>query len=155
MKYFVRAVKYFFYYIILFAIVMAVLVFLGVVDANIAAMFRAGYKSILQIVVLFGIVASFYPKAGFISRPAKIEGEYSQIRDGIVDFMEMRGYRLETEEGENMTFRLTNKVNATFRMLEDRITMTRELGGFQVEGLTKDVVRIIGGLEYKFRKEEE
>lgn len=40
-------------------------------------------------------------------------------------------------------------------MLEDRITMTRTLGGFEVEGLTKDVVRIIGGLEYKFRRNDE
>ena len=40
-------------------------------------------------------------------------------------------------------------------MMKDRITMTREMGGFEVEGLTKEVVRIVGGLEYKFRAADE
>ena len=54
-----------------------------------------------------------------------------------------------------MTFRLRSKFSALFKMFEDRITMTRELGGFEVEGLTKEVVRIVGGLEYKFRAADE
>ena len=67
----------------------------------------------------------------------------------------MRCYRLESENGESMTFRLRSRFSALFKMFEDRITMTRELGGFEVEGLTKEVVRIVGGLEYKFRAPDE
>lgn len=151
MKYFTRAVKYFFYFTFLFVVIMAALVLIGVVKADISLMFREGYKSLWQIALLFALVAAFYPRFGFIKRSAMIKGEYSDIRGGIIEYMEARGYRLESEDGENLTFRLRSKFNAIVKMCEDRITMTRELGGFEVEGLTKEVVRIVGGLEYKFR----
>ena len=155
MKYFVRAVKYFFYFTILLVVIMAALVLIGVVKADIGLMFRDGYKSLWQIAALFALVSAFYPRFGFIRRSAMLKGEYSDLRGGIVDYMEARGYRLESEDGENMTFRLRSRFSALFKMFEDRITMTRELGGFEVEGLTKEVVRIVGGLEYKFRAPDE
>ena len=40
-----------------------------------------------------------------------------------------------------------------FRMLEDRVTFTRTATGFELEGPTKDLVRIVSALEYKFRPE--
>jgi hypothetical protein len=155
MKYFIRSVKYFFYFAFILSLIMAALAFIGLVDADIETMFRDGTKSILQIALLFVVVAAVYPKFGFSKRFLQIGGEFSEVRDGIVKQMEARGYRLESEKGENMTFRLRSKVNAIARMMEDRITMTREIGGWSVEGLTKDVIRVIGGLEYNFRKEEE
>ena len=105
--------------------------------------------------MLFAFVSAFYPRFGFIKRSAIINGEFSDIRGGIIEYMEARGYRLESENGENMTFRLRSKFSALVKMMEDRITMTREMGGFEVEGLTKEVVRIVGGLEYKFRAADE
>ena len=56
MKYFIRAVKYFFYFTILFVIIMAALVFIGVVKADVSLMFRDGYKSLWQIALLFAFV---------------------------------------------------------------------------------------------------
>ena len=67
--------------------------------------------------------------------------------------MESKGYKIEHEEGENMTFRNRLFINKLSRMYEDRITFTRELGGFSVEGLRKDTIRIIYGLENAFRSE--
>jgi len=155
MKYLVRAVKYFFYFSILVALIITALVLIGFVEGGIDSIFRDGYSAIWQIAVLFALVAAIYPKLGFIEKQAEIRGEYSEIRDKVVEYMDMRGYSLESEEGENMTFRLRSKLNALTRMFEDRITMTRCLGGFGVEGLTKDVIRVISGLEYAFREEEE
>lgn len=150
-KYAVRAVKYFIYIIILFSLIIAVLVFSGFVESDIDTMFRGGWRSIWQIAVLFAVVAAVYPKWGFTKRKVNIPGEYHEIRQGVLDFMAERGYKLETEDGENMTFRLRSKFSAIVKMLEDRVTFTRELGGFSVEGLTKDILRLSGGLEYKFR----
>ena len=155
MKYFIRAVKYFFYFTFLFVIIMTALVLIGAVKADVSLMFRGGYKSLWQIALLFAFVSAFYPRFGFIKRSAIINGGYSDIRGGIIEYMESRGYRLESEDGENLTFRLRSKFSAMFKMFEDRITMTRELGGYEVEGLTKDVVRLVGGLEYKFRVPDE
>ena len=69
--------------------------------------------------------------------------------------MESRGYRLESEEGETMKFRLRSKVSAFFKMFEDRITMVKEPGGFSVEGMRREIVRIISGLEHKFKNESD
>ena len=100
MKYLVRAIKYFFWFSILFALIMVALVLLGIADSSPELMFRDGWKSVAYIAVLFGAVAAFYPKFGFITKDVVIPGGYSDIRDGVVEVMESRGYRLESEEGQ-------------------------------------------------------
>ena len=155
MKYCIRAIKYFFYFLIVFCLIMAIFVFAGFVKADPREMFRDGYNSVWQAALLLGVVSALYPKFGFTVKSVEIEGEYSEIRDEIVRYMESRGYKLETENGENLTFRLRSKVSALFRMLEDRVTLTRKPGGFTAEGLTKEIVRITGGLEYRLRNREE
>lgn len=154
LKYIVRAVKYFFYFTILLIIIMTVLVLAHVLDGNISTMFRNGYDSLWQIALMFAAISSVYPIFGFVKKEALIPGEYAEVRDGVVKYMEDKGYRLEKEEGENLTFRNRSFLNRLSRMLEDRITLTRTLGGFEVEGLRKDAIRIIYGLENALRKTE-
>ena len=143
MKYFIRSVKYFFYYILILIVIMAVLVAAGLVEQDPATMFRNGFKSVGQILLLFAVVAAIYPKVGFCKRKAVVEGEFEDLKDGIKIIMEDRGYRLESENGEKMTFRLASKINAVARMLEDRVTVCAVPDGLEVEGITKDVIRII------------
>ena len=114
-------------------------------------MFRNGFKSVGQILLLFAVVAAIYPKVGFCKRKAVVEGEFEDLKDGIKIIMEDRGYRLESENGEKMTFRLASKINAVARMLEDRVTVCAVPDGLEVEGITKDVIRIISNLEYRLR----
>ena len=102
---------------------------------------------------MFACVAAVYPIFGFVRKSAIIPGDFREIRQGIIDAMEERGYRLESEDGENMTFRNGSFLNRLTRMFEDRITFTRELGGFCLEGLRKDTIRIVYGLENRFRKD--
>lgn len=147
MKYIVRAIKYFFYFSILLIIILSVLVLAHVVDGNIETMFRNGYNSLWQIGLMFAAVAAVYPVFGFVKKEAVIPGEYAEIRKGVIDYMENHGYRLESENGENMTFRNRSLLNRITRMMEDRITFTRTLGGFELEGLRKDTIRVIYGLE--------
>lgn len=154
LKYIVRAVKYFFYFTILLIIIMTVLVLAHVLDGNISTMFRNGYDSLWQIALMFAAISSVYPIFGFVKKEALIPGEYAEVRDGVVKYMEDKGYRLEKEECENLTFRNRSFLNRLSRMLEDRITLTRTLGGFEVEGLRKDTIRIIYGLENAMRKTE-
>lgn len=151
MKYIVRAIKYFFYFSILLIIILSVLVLAHVVDGNIKTMFRNGYNSLWQIGLMFAAVAAVYPVFGFVKKEAVIPGEYAEIRKGVIDYMENRGYRLESENGENMTFRNRSLLNRITRMMEDRITFTRTLGGFELEGLRKDTIRVIYGLENALR----
>lgn len=155
MKYIIRSVKYFFYYILILCVVMAVLVLTGLVEADPSMMFRNGFKSVGQILLLFAVVAAIYPKVGFCKRKAMVEGEFEDLKEGIKIIMEDRGYRVEKEEGSTMTFRLRSKANAIARMLEDRVTVCAVPDGLEVEGITKDVIRIISNLEYRLRRSEE
>ena len=151
MKYLVRVLKYFIWFTVILAITLFIMSALGLVESTPEAMFKEGTKSIWQIALIFLVVSFLYPITGFRKMDAVIPGEYSEIKDNVVRFMESRGYRLESEEGETMKFRLRSKVSAFFKMFEDRITLTRELGGYAVEGPAKDIVRIAAGLREYFR----
>ena len=151
MKYLVRTVKYFIWFAFILALTLLIMSALGLVEANPQAMFREGTKSILQIAILFAIVSLVYPMTGFRKMDCIIPGEYSEIRDKLVNYMESKGYIVEKEEGENLSFRLRSKARAFLKMNEDRLTFTREPGGFTVEGIRKDAIRIISALEYIFK----
>lgn len=150
MKYLIRSVKYFFWFAIVLAIMMVIMSLLGMVELNLDSMFKDGIKSVWQIAVMFLVLAFVYPISGFMKKDALIPGDYADIRDGVIKVMESKGYMLETEEGENMTFRFRSMGMRAFKMFEDRITLTRTPRGFQVEGLRRIVVRIVGALEYAF-----
>ena len=155
MKYIIRAVKYFVYIIILLSIIMGILILVKAVPADIDQMFKNGWKSIGQIAILFAAIAAIYPKFGYVKREVMIPGEYGEIRQGVIGYMTDRGYKLESEDGENLTFRLRAVLNKIMRTYEDRLTFTRNLGGFVIEGPNKDIVRVIRGLEYKFRNPDD
>lgn len=155
MKYVVRSLKYFVYICLIMTLILVVLAAFGMISKDVNVMFRNGYTSILEIAGMFFCISWIYPKFGFCRRTAMIPGEFGEIRDGVVEFMESRKYTLEKEECETLTFRLSSTLSRLTRMCEDRVTMTRALGGFEIEGLTKDVTRLVYGLEYKFRHGEE
>lgn len=154
MRYLIRAVKYFFYFLILLVVIMAVMVAIGAVEADINTMFRNGTQSLWQIAAMLVVFGAIYPFFGFTKKETIVPGEYSEIREGVIMYMLSRGYYLEKEEGENMFFRASGPLNRTFRMFEDRISMTRSFTGFTMEGLRKDVMRLSMGLEHKFRYED-
>ncbi len=154
LKYIVRAIKYFFYFAILLTIILSILVLAHVIDNDISTMFRNGYDSLWQIAIMFAAVSAVYPVFGFTKKDVVIPGEYNEVRYGVVKFMESRGYKLETEKDGNMTFRLRSVLNRITRMAEDRITLKRSLGGFEIEGLRKDAIRLVYGLENAFRSND-
>ena len=151
MKYIVRAVKYFIYICVLVSIILLVMVLAHFVSSDINVMFKEGWKSIAKIALVFAGIAAIYPLFGYRRLLAGVLGELGGLRDGVVRCMEEGGYRLESEDGETMTFRSRSLLNRIFRVWEDRITVTKTLGGFEVEGLSRDVARIVPALEYRFR----
>lgn len=154
MKYIIRVIKYFVYISLIMTLILVVLAAAGFISKDINVIFRDGYRSLWKIGAMFLAVAAVYPRFGFTKRGAIILGEYKDIRDGIVEFMKDRNYVLEKEEGENLYFRQKSALNRATRMFEDRISLTRDMSGFYVEGLTKDVTRLVYGLEYKFKEGE-
>ncbi|MBR4755513.1 MAG: hypothetical protein IK076_01070 [Bacteroidales bacterium] len=149
MKYLRRAVKYFFWFALILAITLTVMVALGLVEADPKDMFREGTKSLWQIAALFVILAAIYPLSGFRKKEIYVPAGDTEVRDKLVKLMENKGYVLEKEEGDDLCFRLRTSFGRWMKMLEDRITVTIEPGSLVLEGLRRDVVRIASFLEFK------
>lgn len=149
MRYIIRAVKYFVYICVLVAIILAVLVLLKLVSPDINVMFRNGWKSVGLIAAMFAGVSAFYPLFGYTKRLAAVLGEIDGLREDVVKYMEAKNYFLESENDGKMVFR--SRSFLTKLIWDDRITIEKGLGGFYVEGSSREVTKIVSGLEFKFR----
>ena len=153
MRYLIRAFKYFIQITVIMTVVIAALMLLGLVSRDIGVAFRQGWKSIGYILLMFAGVSAVYPYFGYVRRSVALNGSFAELRDGILEVMKARGYELEKEDGENLAFRLASPTARIARLWEDRLTFTRELGGYSIEGLNKDLVRVANALQYRFRGE--
>lgn len=148
MKYFVRAVKYFFYFVILCSAIIAGLVLIGAVERDINSIFEDGYASLWKIAIFFALVAAVYPKVGFIVREVAVDKPLAEIRNRTLSYFRERGYELEQEDGQTLSFRLRSLAGRLPKMCEDRLTLRRCEGGYTLEGLRKDAMRYTSGLEH-------
>lgn len=151
MKYIIRAVKYFLYVSVIASAILGILAATGFISSDINVMFKNGWKSVGQILLMFACVSAFYPRLGYCKRLATVLGDQSALMNDVVKYMEDRGFSLESRTDDVLTFRTKSAVQKFLRVYEDRITVEKALGGFYVEGLTKEVARIVSGLEFKFR----
>ena len=150
MKYIVRSIKYFFYFTILTTVIITALVLIGAVENDINAIFEGGYESLWKIAVFFAAISAIYPKVGFINRKVDVNRDWNEIREEALEFFKDRRYELESETPDKITFRIKGTHGKLSKMYEDRITLSRTFGGYEFEGLRKDVLRIATGFEHRF-----
>ena len=153
MKYLVRSIKYFFYFAFFTTLVLFALVFLNMADSNLESNFAGGSADFLKIGLFYAAVAAVYPKLAFINRKLYIDASADMQAELILFFQDYR-YVLESQTEDTMTFRIKGVGPRLIKMCEDRITITRTLDGYYMEGLRKDVLRLASGLEYKFQEPE-
>ena len=72
----------------------------------------------------------------------------------IKEYMKDHRYELESETGSVLTFRVRGIAGKLAKMYEDRITITSTLGGIQIDGLRKDVIRLAAGLDARLNRPE-
>ena len=147
MKYIIRSLKYYCYLMILLTLIILALVLTGFVEADLSKMFINGYDSLWQIALIMLVFALLYPRLGYGTRTAHIFGSPKELRGDVVPVMERLGYRLEKEDGTGWTFRRRSPVSRALKMWEDRITLTPSGAGLEVEGLTRDLARVVSALE--------
>ena len=147
MKYFIRVLKYYVYLLILLVIIILALVLTGFVEADLSKMFINGYDSLWQIALVMLVFAAIYPRFGFSKRTAHLYGSPEELRPTIVKVMEGLGYRLESEDGGSFCFLRRSGLSRALKMWEDRITISPSGAGLEIEGLTRDLTRIVSGLE--------
>lgn len=149
MKYFVRSVKYFFYFAILSTAIVLALVLIGAVEGDINSIFEGGYSALWKIAVFYAVVAAVYPKLGFIRRDISfVTNEVP--REDIIEFFRERRYVLESENEGTLVFRYRDLPGRLSKMLEDHVIVTREMGVYRFEGLRKDVIRLATAFETRF-----
>ena len=148
MKYFIRSVKYFFYFAFLTTAIILALVFIGAVEGDINSIFEGGYSAIWKIAVFFAVIAAVYPKFGFVRRQLETTAEWDAVKEGAVKYFKERDFKVEAKDGCSISFRRRSPVGRLVKMYEDRITLTRTDEGYFLEGLRKDVFLYATGLEH-------
>ena len=154
MTYLRRALKYFIQICLLCALISGVLMLSGMVSKDVSVAFQHGWTSVWWILAIFVVMSLAYPYFGYQKRKVHVAGDPALAKDEIIKALAPRGYALESEQEGTLAFRLTSPVNKAARMWEDRITLTPVLGGFEAEGLSRDLVRVVGSIEHHFRSHE-
>ena len=147
MKYLVRAVKYFFYLFLILFIIILVLMAAKLVESDPSKLFIHGYDSIWQIAIIMAVFAAIYPRIGFSTRNVHLLGSPEEVHGTIVKVLDQRGYKLEKDNDGTMTFVERSPISRALKMWEDRMTFSTTAGGIEVEGLTRDLVRLVSALE--------
>ncbi len=153
MKYIVRAVKYFIYLIVLLTLIIAAMVLAGFVESDVSKIFVNGYDSLWQIGLLMAVFAVIYPRFGFSTRTAHFYGTPEEADAALRNVMDLHGYKLEKEEDGVKCFIKRSPVSRLLKMYEDRIVVTHTAAGLEMEGLTKDMVRLASGIEAANRED--
>ena len=126
----------------------------GMVSKDISVAFQHGWTSVWWILALFAVMALVYPFFGYQKRMIHVKGDPALMKDGIVEALRGRGYVLGSEENGILKFHLTAPLNRAFRFWEDTITLTPTLGGWEAEGLSRDLVRVVSSIEQYYRNRE-
>lgn len=147
MKYLIRSLKYYCYLIILLALIILALVLTGFVEADLSKMFVNGYDSLWQIALIMLVFALIYPRFGFSKRTAHLYGSPEELRPDVMRVMETLGYSLEGDKDGGWSFRRRSGLSRALKMWEDRITLTTDGAGLEVDGLTRDLARVVSALE--------
>ena len=152
MTYLRRALKYFIQICLLFGLIIGILMLSGMVSKDVSVAFQHGWTSVWWILALFAAMSLAYPFFGYQKRKIQVKGDPALAKDGIVEALKIRGYVLDNEQDGALTFKFASPVARAFRMWEDRITLTPVLGGFEAEGLSRDLVRVVSSIEHYFRE---
>lgn len=159
MKYLLRSVKYFFSFVCVFALVIAILVLttegatLDTVFSPENGMFKAG--SFPKIMIFFVAVAAIYPALSYVKKEAFITGTYSENEEAIKKVFSNYGYEMVSEDEESVTFRIKSGMTRFMRMYEDAIVITKGESPLILSGYRRDIFRLASGIQYACFKNEE
>ncbi len=146
MRYFIRSVKYFVQLMVILALIIAVLVLAKIVPGDISKIFVNGYDSLWQIALLMAAFAAIYPRFGYARRQAVVPGSDEEALPVLDSVMRAHGYEKEQRTDGKLCYRKKAVGDRLTRLWEDRITASRCVTGYELEGIGRDVIRILNAL---------
>jgi hypothetical protein len=150
MTYIRRSLKYFLQITLIFVLIIGILMLSGFVSKDVAVAFQQGWTSVAYILGLFLVMSFAYPFFGYGKRTVRSQGDPAEPWAAIDAAMAGRGYQKagETEDG-GRKYHLASAFARAMRLWEDGITLRPVLGGFQAEGLVRDLSRIVMAIDRK------
>lgn len=146
MKYFIRSVKYFFYFAILTTLIILALILIGAVEGSIDSIFEDGYNSLWKIALFFALIAAAYPKFGFVKRQLETSCDWDTVKERAEAYFSEKPFKAVSKTADSVTFRRRDPLGRLVKMYEDHITLSRTEEGIYMEGLRKDVFLYSAGL---------
>lgn len=150
MTYLRRALKYFIQLTLIFVVIIGALMLSGYVSRDVAVAFQHGWRSIYLIVAIFAVMSLAYPYFGYGKRSIRAQGEPAELWPAVDEALERRGYvpSGETEDG-GRRYHLKSGISRAARLWEDTVTIQPVLGGFQAEGLVRDLSRVVMSIDHQ------
>ncbi len=144
MKYFVRALKYFAAFCVLYlAIVWLSVMTTKGMDVSawdyIVANLQATRGKLLGLAVV--VLSAAYPRMGFMTR--RVECDMEDERDYLLQVFAASGFTLKEESEGRMVFRADNILSRLFLLFEDEITVEQYGQWIDITGIRRGVARVL------------
>lgn len=155
MKYFIRSVKYLFYFSFMCGIILVLTFHFSVKPEDLTLMdMLLVDNSLYKMLAFFIAVAAVYPALGFQKKEVYISN-FKENKKQIVELFENANYVIASESATSISFKLRNPFLRVLRLCEDYVTIDFSGNPIVMEGLRKDILRFSRGIEYICRSEEE
>jgi hypothetical protein len=155
MKYFIRSVKYLFYFSFMCGIILVLTFHFSVKPEDLTLMdMLLVDNSLYKMLAFFVAVAAIYPALGFQKKEVYISN-FRENKKQIVELFENANYVIASESATSISFKLRNPFLRVLRLCEDYVTIDFSGNPIVMEGLRKDILRFSRGIEYICRSEEE
>ena len=155
MKYFIRSVKYLFYFSFMCGIILVLTFHFSVKPEDLTLMdMLLVDNSLYKMLAFFVAVAAIYPALGFQKMEVYISN-FKENKKQIVELFENANYVIASESATSISFKLRNPFLRVLRLCEDYVTIDFSGNPIVMEGLRKDILRFSRGIEYICRSEEE
>ncbi len=144
MKYFVRALKYF----AAFCVLYVAIVWLSVMTTKgmdisawdyIAANFQTTRGKLLGLAVV--VLSAVYPRMGFMTR--RVECDMEAERDYILRVFAAAGFTPKEESEGRMVFRADNILSRLFLLFEDEIVVEQYGQWIDITGIRRGVAKVL------------
>lgn len=155
MKYFIRSIKYLFYFSFMCGIILVLTFHFSVKPEGLTLLdMLLVDNSLYKMLAFFVIVAAIYPALGFQKKEVYVSN-FAEHRKEIIELFENANYVIDSESATTISFRLRNPFLRLLRIYEDYVTIDFSGNPVLMEGLRKDILRFSRGIEYLCRSGEE
>lgn len=141
MRYFLRALKYFFKIVIIFAAIVLILKFIlpQYKGESIPGMFKDGMNSIYMIIGIFAVFSGIYPLLTYGKKVVPVPT--GNVKERINNAMIQRDYTLLREDETTLVY-TQSKIGRMLNNDFDAVTITLGDENIEIEGFRKEITRI-------------